>query len=98
MPDRSPTSRCGSARWLIARFYGLHLSTIAALNAWLWWIATRNRRSRHELRPALFALLVLLLGTLIAAFAPQYARYFWLLAFGGVLLRRSVSEGDEVRG
>ena len=83
---------------VIAVLYGLHLSTIAALNAWLWWIATRDRRSRHELRPALFALLVLLLGTLIAAFAPQYARYFWLLAFGGVLLRRSVSAGDEVGG
>ena len=81
---------------VIAVLYGLHLSTIAALNAWLWWIATRDRRSRHELRPALFALLVLLLGTLVAAFAPQYARYFWLLAFGGVLLRRPVSEGDEV--
>ena len=33
-----------------------------------------------------------------AAFAPQYSRYFWLLAFAGVLLRRSVSAGDEVEG
>jgi len=80
---------------VVAVLYGLHLSTIAALNAWLWWIATRDRRSRHELRPALFALLLLLLGTLVAAFAPQYARYFWLLAFGGVLFRRSVSASDE---
>jgi uncharacterized membrane protein len=39
---------------VIAVLYGLHLSTIAALNAWLWWIATRDRRSRHELRRALF--------------------------------------------
>ena len=83
---------------VIAVLYGLHLSTIAALNAWLWWIATRDRRSRHELRPALFALLLLLLGTLVAAFAPQYARYFWLLAFGGVLFRRSVPADDEVGG
>jgi uncharacterized membrane protein len=83
---------------VIAVLYGLHLSTIAALNAWLWRIATRDRHSRHELRPALFALLLLLLGTLVAAFAPQYARYFWLLAFGGVLLRRSVSADDEVGG
>ena len=81
---------------VIAVLYGLHLSTIAALNAWLWWIATRDWRSRHELYRALFPLLLLMLGTLVAAFAPQYARYFWLLAFGGVLFRRSVSTGDEV--
>jgi hypothetical protein len=71
------------------------LSTIAALNAWLWWIATRDRRELHR---ALFPLLLLLLGALVAAFAPQYARYFWLLAFGGVLFRRSVSAGDKVGG
>ena len=81
---------------VIAVLYGLHLSTIAALNAWLWWIATRERRSRHELHRALFPLLLLLLGTLVAAFSPQYARYFWLLAFGAVLFRSSVSAGDEV--
>ena len=80
---------------VVAVLYGLHLSTIAALNAWLWWIATRDRPSRHELRRALFPLVLLLLGTLVAEFAPQYARYFWLLAFGGVLFRRSVSTGDE---
>jgi uncharacterized membrane protein len=73
---------------VIAVLYGLHLSSIAALNAWLWWIATWDG---PELRRALLPLLLLLLGTLVAVFAPQYARYFWLLAFGGVLLRRSVS-------
>jgi uncharacterized membrane protein len=83
---------------VIAVLYGLHLSMIAALNALLWWIATRDRPSRYELHRALFPLLLLLLGTLVAVFAPQYARYFWLLAFGGVLFRRSVSAGDEVRG
>jgi uncharacterized membrane protein len=83
---------------VIAVLYGLHLSMIAALNAWLWWIATRNQRARAELHRALFPLLLLLLGTLVAVFAPQYARYFWLLAFGGVLLRRSVSAGDEAGG
>jgi uncharacterized membrane protein len=81
---------------VIAVLYGLHLSMIAALNAWLWWIATRDRPSRHELQRTLFPLLLLLLGTLVAAFAPQYARYFWLLAFAGVLFRRSVSNGDEM--
>jgi hypothetical protein len=81
---------------VIAVLYGLHLITIAALNAWLWWIATRDRRSRHELRRAFFPLLPLLLGTLVAAFAPQYSRYFWLLAFGGVLFRGSAPAADEV--
>ena len=74
---------------VVAVLYGLHLSTIAAFNAWLWWIATRDRPSHNEFRRALLPLLLLLLGTLVAVFAPQYARYFWLLAFGGVLLRRS---------
>jgi uncharacterized membrane protein len=78
---------------VIAVLYGLHLSMIAALNAWLWWIATRDQR---ELYRAFIPLLLLLLGTVVAAFAPQYARYFWLLAFGVVLLRRSVSAGDNV--
>ena len=81
---------------VIAVLYGLHLSLIASLNAWLWWIATRHQPSSHELHRALFPLLLLLLGTLVAAFAPQYARYFWLLAFGAVLFRRSVSAGAEV--
>ena len=82
---------------VIEVLYGLHLSTIAALNAWLWWIVTRDWRS-HDLHRALFPLLVLLLGTLLAAFAPQYARDFWLLAFGAVLFRSSVASGDKVAG
>jgi TMEM175 potassium channel family protein len=65
--------------------YGLHLSMIAALNAWLWWIATTAHADRIR---ALFALLILLSGTLVAAVAPQYARYVWLLAFGSVLVHR----------
>lgn len=65
--------------------YGLHLSTIAALNAWLWWIASSAHTERIG---ALFALLMLLLGTLVAAVAPQDARYVWLLAFGGVAVHR----------
>lgn len=66
--------------------YGLHLTVTAALNAWLWWLATH--RLHHELAGAVFPVLVLLLGTIVASFASQYAQYFWLLAFGGLLVRR----------
>ncbi len=72
----------------VAVLYGLHLTTIAALNAWLWWIATRGQHPRPELVGSLFPLLLLLPGTAVATVAPQYAQYLWLLAFGGVLVRR----------
>ncbi len=74
----------------VAVLYGLHLTAIAALNAWLWWIATRGQPSRPELAGALFPLLLLLPGTALATVAPQYAQYLWLLAFGGVLVHRFV--------
>ena len=67
--------------------YGLNLTAIAGLNAWLWWLITR--RGRHpELIGALFPVLVFVLGTVVAAMAPPYAPYFWTLAFGGLLVRR----------
>ena len=72
----------------VAVLYGLHLTAIAAVNAWLWWIATRGQPSRPELAGALFPLLMLLPGTAVATVAPQYAQYLWLLAFGGVLVHR----------
>ncbi len=70
----------------VSVLYGLHLTMIAALNAWLWWLATR--RLYPEFAAAFFPVLVLLPGTIVAAFAPQYAQYFWYLAFGGLLVRR----------
>lgn len=73
--------------------YGLHLTVTAALNAWLWWLATH--RLYPELAGAGFPVLVLLLGTIVASFAPQYAQYFWLLAFGGLLVRRLAGPGDR---
>ncbi|WP_407175288.1 TMEM175 family protein [Bradyrhizobium sp. STM 3562] len=76
----------------VAVLYGLHLTAIAAVNAWLWWIATRGQPARPELAGALFPLLLLLSGTLLATVAPQYAQYLWLLAFGGVLAHRFVGD------
>jgi uncharacterized membrane protein len=71
----------------VAVVFGAHLTVIASLNALLWWLATRG--SVHfELAGALFAVLVILPGTIVAWFAPQDAQYFWYLAFGGLLMRR----------
>ncbi len=74
----------------VAVLYGLHLTAIAALNAWLWWTATRDQHPRTEFARALFPLLLLLPGTAVATVAPQYAKYLWLLAFGGVLAHRFI--------
>jgi uncharacterized membrane protein len=75
----------------VAVLYGLHLTAIASLNAWLWWIATHGQPApRPELAGALFPVLLLVVGTAVAAVAPQYARYIWLLAFGGLIAHRFV--------
>jgi uncharacterized membrane protein len=73
---------------VVAVLYGLHLSVIATLNAWLWWLATRNQHAGGEVAGALFPLLVFVPGTALASVAPQYAQYLWLLGFGGLLVRR----------
>lgn len=70
----------------VAVLYGLHLTVIASLNAWLWWMVMGGWR--HEFVGALFPILVFLPGTVVAAVAPQYAAYIWFLAFGGLLIRR----------
>jgi len=72
----------------VAVLYGLHLTIIAALNALLWWFATRNQRAGGELAGALFPLFVFVPGTALAFFAPQDAQYLWLLGFGGLIVRR----------
>jgi uncharacterized membrane protein len=80
----------------VAVLYGLHLTTIATLNAWLWWLAVH--RSRHrELLGAVFPVLVFVPGTLVAAFAPRYAPYVWMLGFGGLLVHRFV-RGEAAEG
>jgi len=73
----------------VSVLYGLLLTVIAGLNAILWWLATASRpRPRPERFASIFSVLVFLPGTVVAAFAPQYAQYFWFLAFGGLLVRR----------
>jgi uncharacterized membrane protein len=76
----------------VAVLYGLHLSTIAGLNSWLWWLATRGQHPRPELVGAFAPLVMLLPGTAVAAVAPQYAKFIWVLAFGALLAHRLVRE------
>ena len=76
--------------------YGLHLTVIAALNAGLWWLISRHERHHPEFIGSIFPVLVFLPGTAVALFAPQYAQYFWFLAFGGLFIRRfSRTSPDE---
>ena len=72
---------------VIAVLYGLHLVLIASLNALLWRIAA-GPGLHPELAASVFPLLVFVPGTIVAAFAPRYAIFFWLLGFGGLLVRR----------
>ena len=74
----------------VAVLYGLHLSTIAGLNSWLWWLATRGQHPRPELVGAFAPLVMLLPGTAVAAVAPHYAKFIWLLAFGALVSHRFV--------
>jgi uncharacterized membrane protein len=71
----------------VSVLYGLHLTVIASLNAWLWWMTRADGLHRPELAGAIFPILVFLLGTVVALVAPRYAQYVWFLAFGGLLVR-----------
>jgi uncharacterized membrane protein len=71
----------------VAVLYGLHLTVIATLNAALWWLATRDVPRHRDFMSAAIPVLVFLPGTVIALFAPQYAQYLWLLAFGALFVR-----------
>src|SRR5262249_40111399 len=55
----------------VAMLYALHLTLIATLNAWLWWLVPRDRRLHHELAGAVFPLLVFLPGIALAGLAPR---------------------------
>jgi TMEM175 potassium channel family protein len=73
----------------VAVLYGVHLTIIAALNAALWRIAVGSGR-HAEIVGAIFPVAVFVPGIAIAAFAPEYVQYFWILGFGGLVARRFV--------
>lgn len=77
----------------VAVLYGLHLTAIAGLNAWLWWTILGGWR--RETMASLFPLLVFVPGTIVAAFAPHVALFLWFIAFGGLLIRRFHGAGAE---
>ena len=78
----------------VAVLYGLHLTAIAGLNAVLWRLAL-GPGFHPELAASSFPLLVFIPGTIVAAYEPRYATYFWLLAFFGLVVRRLISPRDE---
>jgi hypothetical protein len=84
---------------VVGVIYGAHLTVIAILNALLWFIAVpgRGRDTWHILVPATVPVVVFLVGTVIAALAPQIAQYFWSLGFiapllGWLVTQRQVDE------
>ena len=72
---------------VVAVLYGLHLTAIASLNTILWRLVT-GPGFHPELAGAAFPLVMFVLGTIVAAIEPNYAAYFWVLAFGGLFMRR----------
>jgi uncharacterized membrane protein len=74
--------------------YGLHLTVIAGLNALLWRLAL-GPGFHPELLAASFPLLVFIPGTIVAAFEPRYATWFWGAAFFALVVRRLASPRDE---
>jgi uncharacterized membrane protein len=79
---------------VVAVVYGIHLIVIAGLNAWLWRLVTGPGLHVESIAAA-FPLLVFVPGTIMAAIAPRYAIYFWVLGFGGLLVRRLLSPRAE---
>lgn len=74
----------------VAVLYGLHLTAIAGLNALLWRLAL-GPGFHVELAASSFPLLVFIPGTIVAAYEPHYAIYFWGIAFFGLVVRRLLS-------
>jgi uncharacterized membrane protein len=77
----------------VAVLYGAHLTAIAGLNALLWRLAL-GPGHHPELLAASFPLLVFIPGTVVAAFEPHYAIWFWGVAFLALLVRRVSSPRD----
>jgi uncharacterized membrane protein len=76
----------------VAVAYGLHLTIIASLNAALWWLAIGGGR-HAEIIGAIFPVVVFVPGIAIAALEPEYVQYFWMLGFGGLMVRRFARPG-----
>jgi uncharacterized membrane protein len=70
---------------VVAVLYGVHLLTIAMLNALLWLLALRGHSNPQLLVTAIFPVAVFVLGTVVASVAAPVAQFIWGLAFGAPL-------------
>jgi uncharacterized membrane protein len=66
---------------VIAMIYGMHLIVIATLNGLLWILALRGHSDMPLRVTVLFPILVFVVGTAFASFAPKVAQFIWCLAF-----------------
>jgi uncharacterized membrane protein len=66
---------------VVAVIYGIHLTTIATLNALLWILALRGHHDATLLATALFPILVFVIGTAVASVSPAVAQFTWCFAF-----------------
>jgi uncharacterized membrane protein len=80
---------------VVAVIYGIHLTTIAALNALLWILALRGRSDRELLTIAIFPVFVSVLGTIVAGFAAPAAQFIWCLAFLSPLAGRLAARPQD---
>jgi uncharacterized membrane protein len=78
---------------VVAIIYGLHLVTIATLNALLWVFALQGRSDPQLMATALVPVVIFVIGTITACVTPKVAQFVWALAFlaplGGRLARRA---------
>lgn len=77
----------------VAVLYGLHLTAIAGLNAVLWRLALGSG-FQPEVLASTFPLLAFIPGTVVAAYEPHYATWFWSAAFLALLVRRLSSRSE----
>ena len=70
---------------VVAVSYGIHLTVIASLNALLWVLALRGRPNPELLANAIFPVIILVFGTVMAVIAPFIAQFTWCLAFAAPL-------------
>jgi uncharacterized membrane protein len=80
---------------VVAVIFGVHLTMIAALNALLWLLALRGRRDPELLAPAIFPVLVLVLGTAVAFVSPSVATFLWFVAFGAPVAGRLAAQSKR---
>jgi uncharacterized membrane protein len=65
----------------VITLYGVHLTLISALNAFLWLNAVAPRGDWLMAGGAAFPMLVFIVASIVGLFAPQLPKFLWPLAF-----------------